>query len=327
MRQARQVLFLIVGLLAIHATARAELTRPLLPTPGRTPSSLAKWNPMWAEKWDDTYRIGDEWGKKPVTAEQLEKESKGFRRAAMATGKVGGGTTFYLGKFNGVYVSATNYHVMETSSGCSGKTVNYPWLEMKVPCETFLGSWSDIDLALFTLKVTPEQAAKLEEVRANFKFDAEIFPGQELLTIGFGIADNPFRTMVANQDADCKVFSAKSDFHFMADPDELNPGPYKAWSFANGCDVSHGDSGSAMIDRKTGDVVGIIWTGRIPKDKKVQSSAYLKDILDKGSKEIWEHLSYSVPAPKMKVHFEGLIDSEATSESLKATLKSILTTP
>jgi len=319
----RQVFLVILSLTALQGSAWAA--RPVLPDD--TGSDIpGKWKRNWLFVWDDTYRIGDEWGKKPVTAEQLKKESAGFVRAAQATGRVGGGTTFFLGKFDGVYVSATNYHVMETASGCKGKTVTYPWLDLKVPCETFLGSWSDVDLALFTLKLTPEQAEKLEAVGANFKFDAEIYPGQELLTIGFGVADNPFRAMVANQDSDCKVFSAKDEFRFMADPDELNPGPYKAWSFANGCDVSHGDSGSAMIDRKTGDVVGIIWTGRIPKDKKVQSSKYLQTAYEAGDKMIWEDLSYSVPAPKMKEHLQTVVDSDKTPELLKSTLKDILAT-
>jgi hypothetical protein len=106
--------------------------------------------------------------------------------------------------------------------------------------------------------------------------------------------------MVANGDSDCKVFSPTQDFRLMPDPDALNPGTYDAWSFANGCDVSHGDSGSAMVDRKTGRPVGLIWTGKIPKSPQVQSSRYLAELAAGQSEEIWTELSYAVPASKIK---------------------------
>src|SRR3712207_6050691 len=85
----------------------------------------------------------------------------------------------------------------------------------------------------------------------------------------------------------------------MADPDELNPGPYKAWSFSHACDISHGDSGSAMVDRRTGEVVGIVWTGRIPKSAEYQNSATLMELLRLPQPAIWNQLSYAVPAVKM----------------------------
>jgi len=328
----KQVFIVLIGLFGLEAMAQvpglgieAAAQAALQAAAGKRGPGIQRWKPEWERKWDETYRIGDEWGKKPIPSDQLKKETEAFRRAALATAKIGGGTAFYLGKFNGVYVAATNYHVMETAEGCGGKAVNFPLLDVVANCQTYLGSWSDIDLALFTLKIKNEEhVAKLESVRGNFKFDADIYPGQELITIGFGMGDNPWREIVANQDSDCKVFSAKNEFRFMADPDELNPGPYKSWSFANGCDISHGDSGSAMIDRKTGDVLGIIWTGRIPKEKKVQSTKYLDKLLADASPEIWTQLSYAVPAPKMKEHFETLIQADDTSLQLKETLIDLL---
>src|SRR5690606_7562892 len=123
-----------------------------------------------------------------------------------------------------------------------------------------------------TIDVKPDDEHLLVGVGKNMAFNSPIYKGQKLLTIGHGVANNEDQKLVANQDDDCIVYSEGNDIRFMADPDDLNPGDYSVWSFANGCDVSHGDSGSAMVDRLTGDIVGIIWTGRIPKDKKVQDS-------------------------------------------------------
>ena len=282
---------------------------------------------LWRETrdtWNPTYKIGDEWGKKVVTQEQLDHESAAFKRAALATAQLGGGTTFYLGKYNGHFVMATNHHVLPSTS-CSGRTAVFPFLGLRLKCEKVFGSWPNIDLALYTVKIEkPEDERQLESVKGNFAFRQELRRGEPLITIGFGVADNPGRKLVANKDSDCKVFSNTAEYRLMADPDELNPGPYKAWSFSNGCDVSHGDSGSAMVDRDTGYVVGIIWTGRIPKNTKVQSSAYLDQLIVNQTEEVWTELSYSVPAPKMGEFLKIEIEKPGMDADTRETLKSVL---
>jgi hypothetical protein len=273
----------------------------------------------------DDYRLGDEWGKKAVAPENLNLESAAFRRAALAAAKVGGATGFYVGKFNGEYVMATNYHVYQAAFSCLGNRVSFPLLNVSGTCDRFIGSWSDVDLALFTIKLrNPADAPKLESVAGNFTFREDVRPGQKLLTIGFGIADNPMRSVMANRDSDCYVFSQQGEYRFMADPDRFNPGNYRAWSFALGCDVSHGDSGSAIVDRESGKVVGIIWTGNIPKSAFVQSSAKLSEIFRANDRAIWEELSYAVPARKIGEHLTGLLQSGGLSERDKALLRAML---
>jgi hypothetical protein len=80
-----------------------------------------------------------------------------------------------------------------------------------------------------------------------------------------------------------------------------------------------------MVDRSTGKPVGIIWTGRIPKNAKVQSSAYLKEMLETNSPEIWEELSFSVPASKIGGYLENLAVNSTLSDEAKATLKALVT--
>lgn len=278
--------------------------------------------------WDLTYRIGSKWGKDKVTVGQLEKESKGFRRMAMATGQIRGGTVFYLGKFNDRHVAATNHHVLSTAGRCRDEKlgrVRFPWLDLNLRCEQILGTWKPVDLTLFALNVEDTDSERLlHDVRGNFAFDADIYPGQALITIGFGKADNPLAEMVANQDEDCKVFSERNDFKLLDDLDKVNPGDYKAWSFANGCDVSHGDSGSAMVDRKTGDIVGIIWTGAIPKNKKVQDSKFLDGLLVKPNDVIWKELSYAVPSSKIKEHLKDYLKGTELSKDVSTTLEMVI---
>lgn len=257
----------------------------------------------------DDYRIGDEWGKRRVTAEDLKSARPAFRRAALATARVGGATGFYLGKFNGAHVMATNYHVYSYERACLRSRIRFPLLGAEGICENFLGAWSEVDLALFTIRVSDADAQKLEAVGGNFRFEEDVRPGQTLLTIGFGVAGNNARETMANEDADCYVFSDSGEYRLMADPDQWNPGRYRAWSFALGCDVSHGDSGSAIVDRTSGDVVGIIWTGKIPKSPAAQSTSSLNDMFRGRNETIWTELSYAVPARKIGEHLRGQLAS------------------
>ena len=114
------ICILLLGM-ALNASAILPLFDP---KPSLSPFKLVSattigFPPMldeWVRTWDKTYRMGDEWGKKKVTIGELEKKSP-FQRAAMATGSVSGGTAFYLGKYNGFHVVATNHHVMDKEDG------------------------------------------------------------------------------------------------------------------------------------------------------------------------------------------------------------------
>lgn len=108
------------------------------------------------------------------------------------------------------------------------------------------------------------------------RFDAPIEKGRELMMAGFGIGGltgNPEYRGI--HDSDCKVYSKNDEFRFMSDPDQINPGSGKTWYFALACDISHGDSGSAIAARDNGDLIGIISTGKIAKNSKVLDAAYL----------------------------------------------------
>lgn len=245
------------------------------------------------------YQIGDEWGKIQVTEEVMNR-SAAIRRAAMATVKVGGGTGFILGEFQGDVVIATNHHVCESASSWSCSSFSVPLLDVRVRRKAFLGTWPNIDLTLMTVSVSGQDRQKMLDVAANFDFDAALTAGLPLITSGFGVAGNFNRSMMINFDSDCRVISQDGDFRLMADPDEKNPADYEAWSFANGCDVSHGDSGSAMVDATTGSPIGIIWTGRIPKTAAAQSSANILQWQEQKSEQVWRELSFAVPAAKIQ---------------------------
>jgi hypothetical protein len=269
-------------------------------------------------------QLGDTWGKKAVTADNIGAESLAFQRAARATAHVNTATGFYLGTFAGFRMMATNHHVMPSVDDCDGTRISFPLLGVTATCQTAFGSWTDIDLALFAIDVSDADAAKLEPVAQNFAFNDPLVAGQELVTLGFGRANNPNRDLMGNQDDDCRVVSKTADYRFMGDPDTENPGDYQTWSFANGCDVSHGDSGSAMVDRATSKVVGILWTGAFPKVAEVQNSPFLESLVGSDHTEVWTELTYSVPAPKIGDFLAGVAGADDTPAQTKAMLGALL---
>lgn len=266
------------------------------------------------ETLDMRYQVGSEWGKNVVKLSDFDKIAS-LEKIAKGTIKLGGGTAFYLGKFAGHHVIATNHHVCPGKWQCRFQKAKFPLLNKSYPVEHFIGTWSDIDAALMTIKVDQSDDSLLSQYANPFAFDVSLYRGQELMTVGFGTANNRNRVMVANYDDDCRVFSGEDEFRFMPDPDALNTGSYYAWSFANGCDISHGDSGSAMVDRTTGEVVGIIWTGKIPKSDRVQNSDFLKTLLDQPTEDVWSELSYAVPAAKIG-EFLGNLTTERKVDGL-----------
>ena len=245
------------------------------------------------------YQLGSGWQKSPVTAEVMNHASRVFQVTALNTAQVAGGTGFYLGKFNGFHVVATNHHVCETGAQCLDGPLKFALLGKTYKLTKWIGTFKDIDLTLMAFEAPVADEIALEKIARNFAFQTHLYPGQKLLTIGFGVAGNPTRALVFNQDDDCQVMSGANEYRQLKDPDEMNPMPDAVWSFASGCDVSHGDSGSAMVDRNTGELIGILWTGRTPKNEKFQNSKFLSDLLTHPTADIWTELTYAVPATKM----------------------------
>ena len=251
------------------------------------------------------YQIGPNWGKTVVTKDSLSKQSRAFQRAAKSTARVrlgmGGATAFVIGEKDGETIMATNHHVIEDQDTCQGARISFEMLDITgLRCKSVINTNTDLDLTIFTLSgVTAEQQAELRKVAKSFD-PGETEKGMELLTIGYGVAGNDSqRNLMSGQDEECKTFSPDGEVRFMADPDQFNPGPYKTWMFATGCDVSHGDSGSAIVERATGKVVGILSTGKIPKNKIVRDQSFLDRIFGDSSEEVWEELTYAVPASKI----------------------------
>lgn len=272
---------------------------------GTSSSSIRDLSQLKNDRGILDYQIGPNWGKKVVSLNSIASENAAFQRAAKSTARVnlglGGATGFVLGERNGELVFATNHHVIGDARGCARATVSFELLGVKgLKCKEILFSSTDLDLTLFNVKsISQEDTDKLLQVARSFD-SAEPVKGTPIVTVGYGTAGNSGqKDLMATNDSDCKVFSPDGEARYMKDPDEFNPGPFMTWLFATGCDVSHGDSGSAMVHADNGNVIGIVSTGKIPKNPKVREASYLEKIYEESSEEVWSELTYVVPASKI----------------------------
>ena len=279
---------------------------------------------------DYVYRVGDEWGKKVLVGRDLRNKKLKFvevlRRTAKSTAKVAKGTGFYLGQFNGFHLIATNYHVHVrlVNEPEDYKVIEFPFLDLSFNFGRIFGAWLEIDLALFAINVDSKWDRKeLQSVAKNFSFDYPITRNQELLTVGFGRAKNHYSGMVGTWDSDSKVFSGDNEFKIKYGLDEKGK-KVGTWAFAVGCDASDGDSGSPIVTRDTGDIIGLLW-GVAPRTPIARSSQSLDNMIKENSPAIWNELNYAVPAAKIKTFLlEKIKSGDITDEVERKTILAFL---
>jgi hypothetical protein len=259
------------------------------------------------------YQIGPKWDKIIVDPSQQEGTHSVVTRTANATARLTvmftTATGFIIGEKAGRVLIATNHHVIEDQNFCDETKVSFESLGVhRLRCDEVILTDTTLDLTIFTLKGLEPKAQ--EKLLASALPLSKLGPvkGQPLLTIGYGFAGNDDGELMIDQGHDCKTYSKDGEIRYMNDPDILNPGPHKTWVFATGCDVSHGDSGSAVVNRNTGEVVGILSTGKFPKIASVRSPDFLNKIYDSDSNDVWTEMTYVVPFSKILEQFSSLLE-------------------
>jgi hypothetical protein len=271
-------------------------------------------------------QIGPTWDK-VETAKNLVNLPASLQKAALSIANFKHGTAFYVGKFNGLYVMATNAHVVSNkindllperihrlsddpslicTSGQTGsptELVRFDLQKRTFECDKLIGVWPSIELSLFSIKVSAADDSFFDNIGVKLDFATPPMRGRRLIAFGYGEFMNPGESDVALMETAgpfCKTFSRSGELRLMNDPDEHNPGPYKVWSFAVGCNVAWGDSGSPVLDKSTGKAVGVIWTARYPKGTDVKNAMALETMISNQPLEVWSQLSYASPAIKIR---------------------------
>lgn len=274
----------------------------------------------------EPYRIGDRWDRRTVNSEDLSAMDPLLERMAQGTVSVASATGFYLGEYQGEHLIATNYHVCRSPSSCRMSAIYFQMLNKNFWIKDYIGGWPDIDLAILSISVdSPEDAALIRKGALRFDFKHSVYPGQKLVTLGYGSADNPTKRLTADEGSDCMTLSRADDYRrWPPDPGADPLKPRGTWSFAIGCDASPGDSGSPVVDQSSGKVVGLLWGRDVPGPSLTQTSANLHELVHHQGAEIWSGFGYAVPATVIHSYLSAWVKSHRENGSHRQLVESLL---
>ena len=243
-----------------------------------------------------SYQIGSSWSRK-----HIHSASEKVRYLQSSVGEVGArATLFYIGQRNNKHWAVTNNHV------CPGNKKNKclnQWIvffyHKNAQGEPLKGNIVDVplsrpDLDFSLVEIKFKNLASFESLPFALSFShSPPYHHQELISLGYGGWLNEYGSLTIEENSeDCKVFSYDDDIKLSSDPDSTAPLNHKVYSFIHGCDASHGDSGSPLLDEQSHEVIGLLWSGKYPKPKGIsQDDFYLLPY-----EQLWNGLNYAVPA-------------------------------
>ncbi|GAB4406948.1 MAG: hypothetical protein OHK0056_06530 [Bacteriovoracaceae bacterium] len=226
------------------------------------------------------YWIGENWSRTIVNPQLYQVQSRSVQKlihhTAKLTGPKGHGSSIYLGR----QMILTNSHVVR-GLGCQNLSIEIGPNKERLRCEEILWSDRDVDAALIRVSgnsLDRLPGYKMREVDLPFR-------GLELAVAGFGVIANPNHEITFEVGGDCQILSNREMRH-MPSPGTSPELAYNVWAVPVGCDTSPGDSGAAVVNAQTGDLVGIVFGGRLKKRGR---------ILTNNDSDIWDQMSYIVP--------------------------------
>lgn len=258
------------------------------------------------------YQIGPKWDAKVITNSFLNSRNDFLTsKLALSTVKMAtpweSGTGFFLGKYNGQYLVATSAHVLKNIPTCIALPVHaiFSLQNRSYRCHKIIGIWNEIDLAIFSIR--EKRSDKFLRHINPFKFDFNdpYKHGTPLMTMGYGNYKNPQGNLTLKRSRDCMIYSSSGEFGRVSKQNKKSDDKMaekEMTVFATGCDISAGDSGSALVNVESQKVIGIVWATHSPKPDKITTDAYL-DSLVRGHQDpsdVWKYFSYGVSALTIK---------------------------
>ncbi len=274
-------------------------------------------NPVELEKKQEVeagftpYQIGPTWDAKIVTSSYLRQRNDYLTsKIALSTLKIStpwaSGTGFFLGLVNNQFLVATSAHVLKNIPSCMALPVHgiFSLQNKSFRCRNIIGIWHDIDLAIFTIKENRGEDFLGKINPLQFDFEDPYNHGTALTSIGYGSFNNPDGHPTLKESRDCMIYSPSGQFARVkrTDSEANKVVAQEITAFATGCDISPGDSGSAIVNTQSQRVIGVMWATSSPKPVKVMTDDYLDRLIQgqEDSNDVWKYMSYGVSARTIK---------------------------
>ncbi len=258
-----------------------------------------------------SYQIGPSWDARVVTNSYLsERNDYLTSKLALSTLKISTpwsiGTGFFLGEVNKQFLVATSSHVLKNIPTCMALPVHgiFDIQGKSFRCRKIIGIWPDIDLAIFTIRENSGEDFLGKINPLKFDFNDPYIHGTPLTSIGYGSFNNDQTRPTLKESRDCMIYSPTGQFaRVKKSENETNDNvANEVVAFATGCDISPGDSGSAILNIQSKKVIGFFWATSTPKPEKVTTDQYLDDLIagKEDSNDVWKYMSYGVSSRHIK---------------------------
>lgn len=222
------------------------------------------------------YRGGDKYSKTKVKRSLFLKSSPIVKDIIQRTGKVVVGrkhigTAFLYKEREDDYVFLTNYHVMKSRNQCrdSKILIKTPEFGSKILiCSGIIkvGKISkNTDYMYFSVSKNRDNLF-LSKLKPLKLIDQDPLPGDKLIVAGFGAGK------VSSSVYDLKITMDNDCVYFVGNRTIVMNGKDVEDVMFHGCDTASGDSGSAIINRDTGELVGLLFGSASQKKQKPLSS-------------------------------------------------------
>ncbi|MFG1498622.1 trypsin-like peptidase domain-containing protein [Halobacteriovorax sp. XZX-3] len=230
------------------------------------------------------YVGGDEWSRPRVTKKLFQTLDTNTKSLVLRTAKVVNkikrkiGTAFLYQEELEHYIFLTNYHVISGEKECSESSlllINEGHNKIVAKCDGVISIGtikSGSDYLYFRIKKSEKLNFLSKLPSLNTKFSNPV-AGDPLVTVGFGGGKADLRRYDAKiaQDTDCIYLTGNMDIRF--NKDKVRD------VFFTACDAQSGDSGSAIMNRDTGEIIGLFF-GVADQNRKNPLS----------TQEIWNNL-------------------------------------
>jgi hypothetical protein len=244
----------------------------------------------------DQLQIGEQWSRVFFNGQLTGDES--LNNLIKATARIDlrtqSGTAFYVGKFLGKHIMVTNNHVLSDSEECvtDGK-IYFQYTNHKYRCGRIIARFKDLELTFFSIHVAPKDEYLFENLALKFDFAKEHLPGERVITAGYGYHLNPGYRLTYENSPTCLIATPTVTPRFIQVRND--EGVFNSWSFVNACEISPGDSGSALVDPNSGRVVGVNWATSSAKPMVLQNSYTVYDWIKTQNQMLWPSLSQGIP--------------------------------
>jgi len=214
------------------------------------------------------------------------------------------GTGFYIGKHNNRHIFITNAHVMGANKCRSAKItfINKNFGRSSADCDSILFSMyknEESDITVFTIS-GPDLENFIGE-GLEIEWDESTIARTSLSQAGFGLKRVTKRDkltdfkMNLNIDSDCVVSSADNKLYNLENFSITN-------TFFTGCDAAGGDSGSSLISKTTGKVVGLLW-GTANYRGYINSSTYWNELIGTDDVRLYQYSSFAILLKNLRSEF------------------------